>query len=65
MNTKTQSSPDGASAEPFKPEHLGAANWGQGGRFVMVDGQRVPAPPESDTAAPAAAPADQPAKKGK
>lgn len=51
-------------AEPFKPAHLGADHWGRGGRFVMVDGKRVPAPPDDTETAPAAS-TDQPARKGK
>lgn len=46
----------------------GDAHWGKGGRYVLVDGKRVPAesvapaaPPESPVVAPSA-PASQPRK---
>ncbi len=28
-------------------------HWGKGGRYIVVDGKRVPAPPIEETAAPA------------
>lgn len=67
MTIKTQSPPDGGAAETFKPAHQGDEHWGKGGRYVVIDGKRVPAPPDDTEAAPPAeaAAVDQPAKKGK
>lgn len=36
--------PDSGSAQPAFA-YVGDAHWGQGGRYIVVDGQRVPAPP--------------------
>jgi len=53
---------------PPAPDFVGDEHWGRGGQYVVVDGKRVPAPPEPDTPADAAAnpaPAEQtPVKKG-
>ena len=40
----TETAPD-----PFT--HVGDPHWGQGGRYIVVDGQRVPAPLTNDTEA--------------
>lgn len=34
-------------ADPFA--HVNDAHWGQGGRYIVVDGQRVPAPATDTT----------------
>jgi hypothetical protein len=51
---------------PSAPDFTGDEHWGRGGQYVVVDGKRVPAPPEPETpSAPADAPAEQsPVKKG-
>lgn len=61
---------------PPVPNHVGDAHWGKGGRYVVIDGQRVPADqvhvpvttalPASSTATSAAvADAESTFKKGK
>ncbi len=37
------------ASDPFA--HVGDQHWGQGGRYIVVDGQRVPAPLTDDTEA--------------
>lgn len=29
-------------SKPFVPDHLDCPLWGQGGRYVVIDGKRVP-----------------------
>lgn len=38
-----------SAPDPFA--HVGDPHWGQGGRYIVVDGQRVPAPLTDDTEA--------------
>lgn len=56
-----------ADLATHQPAHAGDAHWGKGGRYVVIDGKRVPADAAANGhAAPAAAVAsDQFAKKGK
>lgn len=56
MNKKTEL--PGANESP----HVGDKYWGKGGRFVVVDGKRVPAPAP---AAPPAPTSESTSKKGK
>ncbi len=51
--TTTDVPGDGVQIGTFLPDaganpafsHVGDPHWGQGGRYIVVDGQRVPAPP--------------------
>lgn len=44
-------------------EHAECETWGKGGSYIVVDGKRVPAPPETEAvAAPAEAPVKSTAK---
>ena len=57
------------NTEQAAPDFTGDEHWGKGGRYIVVDGKRTPAPaeqPEQADPAEAPAPAEtQPAKKGK
>jgi hypothetical protein len=33
---------------PSAPDFTGDEHWGRGGQYVVVDGKRVPAPPEPE-----------------
>lgn len=48
-------------AVPLSPSFVGDEHWGKGGRYVVIDGKRVPA---DQVPAPQPTPIEQPAKKG-
>lgn len=55
------------SDKSTSPDFTGDEHWGKGGRYIVVDGKRVPAPVEQPEKAGSPAPAEQPqpVKKGK
>jgi hypothetical protein len=46
-------------AVPPEPSFVGDEHWGKGGSYIVVNGQRVPAPAEDAAPLP-----EQPAEKG-